>query len=80
MHSIQESNYQEFKRKKTTHAQKVYKDFGCETFEDYHNLYLKSDVLLLSDVFENFRKTSIEHYKLDPTDFITATSCAWSCM
>ena len=37
-------------------------------------------MLLLSDVFENFRKTSIEHYKLDPANFITAASYAWSCM
>jgi hypothetical protein len=62
------------------HAQNVYKKFNCDTFQDYHNLYLKSDVLLLSDVFENFRKTSIANYKLDPANFITAASYAWSCM
>jgi hypothetical protein len=38
------------------HAQHVYNKFGCEAFQNYHDLYLKSDVLLLSDVFENFRK------------------------
>jgi hypothetical protein len=62
------------------HAQHVYHKFNCETFQDYHDLYLKADVLLLSDVFENFRKTSIEHYRLDPANFITAASYAWSCM
>jgi hypothetical protein len=62
------------------HAQNVYKKFKCDTFQDYHNLYLKSDVLLLSDVFENFRNNSIANYKLDPANFITAASYAWSCM
>jgi hypothetical protein len=38
------------------HAQIVYHKFKCQTFQDYHDLYLKADVLLLSDVFENFRK------------------------
>ena len=67
-------------KKEYKHAQNVYKKFKCQSFQDYHDLYLKSDVLLLSDVFEDFRKTSIEHYKLDPANFITAASYAWSCM
>ena len=47
------------------HAIKVLKSFNCKTLKDYHDLYLKSDVLLLADVFEIFRKTSLKHYKLD---------------
>ena len=42
-------------KKEYKHAQHVYTKFKCRTFQDYHDLYLKSDVLLLSDVFENFR-------------------------
>ena len=37
------------------HAQKVFKVFGCKNILDYHNVYLKSDVLLLSDIWDNFR-------------------------
>ena len=62
------------------HAQEVYKEFGCKTFQDYHDLYLKTDVVLLADVFEHFRKSSIKHYRLDPANFITAASFAWSAM
>ena len=32
----------------------------------YHDLYLESDILLLSDVSENFRNTCLQYYKLDP--------------
>ena len=43
------------------HAQKVWKEFNCKTLGDYHNLYLKSDVTLLADVFQTFRKNMYEY-------------------
>ena len=48
------------------HAQKVWKTFKMRTMKDYHNLYLDSDVILLADVFKNFRDVCSQHNKLDP--------------
>ena len=59
------------------HAINVWNTLGCKTIRDYHNLYLKSDVLLLADVFENFRKTCLKHYKLDPVHYYTSPGLAW---
>ena len=42
--------------------------------------YLKCDVVFLSGVFENLRKTCIEYYNLDPTNYLTAPSLAWDAM
>ena len=59
------------------HAINVWNTFKCKTIRDYHNLYLKSDVLLLADVFENFRKTCLKHYNLDPAHYYTSPGLAW---
>ena len=59
------------------HAIKVRKSFNCKTLKEYHDLYLKSDVLLLADVFENFRKTCLKHYNLDPCHYYTAPGLTW---
>ena len=59
------------------HANKVWNTFKCQTIKDYHDLYLKSDVLLLADVFENFRSTCLKHYNLDPAHYFTSPGLAW---
>ena len=59
------------------HAQKVWKTFNIETLADYHDLYLKCNVLLLADVFKNFRSTCVKYYKLDPTHHYTVPGLAW---
>ena len=47
---------------------------------EYHNLYLKSDVLLLADVFENFRKTCLQYYKLDSCHYFMSLGLSWDAM
>ena len=54
------------------HAQNVWNAFNLESMGQYHNLYLKSDALLLADVFEKFRKTCLRYYKLDPCHYFTS--------
>ena len=60
-----------------THANEVWDTFRMKTMKDYHDLYLKTDVLLLTDVFESFRDVCLEHYKLDPAWYFTAPGLAW---
>ena len=62
------------------HAQTVWETFNLNTMGDYHNLYLKSDILLLADVFENFRKTCLQYYKLDPCHYFTSPGLSWDSM
>jgi len=58
------------------HALKVWKHFKMTTFREYHDLYLKIDVLLLADVFENFRNVCMKNYELDPAWYYTAPGLA----
>ena len=62
------------------HAKKVWKAFNIETIGEYHDLNLKSDVLLLTDIFENFRKTCLQYYKLDPSHYFTSLGLSWDAM
>ena len=59
------------------HAKVVWKEFGFKTLKEYHDLYNVSDVLLLADVFENFRDVCMEHYRLDPAWYYTSPGLAW---
>ena len=57
--------------------EKVSKDFEIKKLGVYLDLYLKSDTLLLADVFENFRKVHLKIYHLDPAKFVSAPQMAW---
>ncbi|KAF4529586.1 hypothetical protein B566_EDAN016543 [Ephemera danica] len=59
------------------HAQNVWKTLKCKTLRDYLALYLKADVALLSDVFEEFRAVCLKTYELNPCWYYTAPSLTW---
>jgi hypothetical protein len=58
----------------------VYDRLKCEIFKDYHLAYLKTDVLLLADVFTRFRETCLDYYELDPANYLSAPGLAWDAM
>ena len=61
---ISDSNYK--------HTQEIWRELSCSTIGDYHDLYLYTDTLFLSFVFENFRELCISNYGLDPVHYYTA--------
>ena len=69
MSSISEDDYQ--------HAQRVWKEFGICDLGDYHDLHLRTDVVLLANVYEAFRDTCLRHYKLHPAHFYTSPRLSW---
>lgn len=60
------------------HAKNVWEKFEIRHMGEYHDLYLKSDVLQLADVFERFRDECLSNYGLDPAHFFTCPGLAWS--
>ena len=62
------------------HAKKVWKTFDCKTLGDYHDLYVKTDVALLADVFENFLKLCLQQYGLDPAHYFTSPGLSWDAL
>ena len=55
----------------------AWKEFGIKNMGDYHDLYLRTDVILLANVFELFRNVCMDNYGLDPAHFYTAPGLAW---
>ena len=59
------------------HTKKVWSGMKKENLGEYHDVYLKTDVLMLADVFETFQETCLKHYGLDPAHFYTAPGLSW---
>ncbi|XP_041366673.1 uncharacterized protein LOC121381425 [Gigantopelta aegis] len=62
------------------HAQNVWSTFELKNMGEYHDLYMKTDVLLLADVFENFRDLCLEYYHLDSAHYFTLSGVGWDAM
>ena len=56
------------------HTTKVWELFHIKNLGEYHDLYLQTDV------FDNFRKTSMQYYKLDPYHYFTSPGLGWDTM
>ena len=69
---ISEEDYQ--------HVKNVWNVFECNTFKDYLELYNRIDVLLLADIFENFRDICMKNYEIDPAYYFTAPGLFWDAM
>ena len=65
-------------REEYNHAKRVYNEFRCKNFGDYHDLYLACDALILASAFENFRGVCYQTYGLDCSQFYTASNLTGS--
>ena len=59
------------------YAKRVCKDFEMKNLGEFHDFYLKSNTLLLLDVFENFRKIFLKNYHLDLPKFLSTPGLLW---
>ena len=71
-----ERNKEDITDEEYAHAQKVWKVFKTKNLGEYHDLYVQSDTLLLSDVFENFRDKCLDICQLNPMHFLSAPGLA----
>ncbi|XP_015795544.1 uncharacterized protein LOC107371910 [Tetranychus urticae] len=62
------------------HLELIWKQFNCKTLGDFHDIYLKVDVLLLTAVFENFRGTVRRFFNLDPCHLFSSPGLSWAGM
>ena len=58
-------------------CEKIWNKFEMKNMDDYHDHYLKKDVLLLADVFERFVSTCLKYYELDPCYYFSSPGLNW---
>ena len=69
MSGVSDSDYE--------HACRVWQEFRIRNMGEYHDLYLRTDVILLANIFKSFRRVCLENYELDPSHFYTAPGLVW---
>ena len=67
MYGVSDQNYE--------HTCKVWRDFEIKNLGEYHDLYLRTDVILLANVFESFRHVCLDNYGLDPAPGLAWKAC-----
>ena len=73
-------NDQEITDEDYEHSIKIWKEDKIKNLGEYHDLYLKIDVLLLAEIFENFRNVCLKHYELDPAHYYTSPGLSWDAL
>ena len=58
---------------------KIIQTFNIKNGEELTQLYLKSDVILLADIFENFIKVSLKEFKINPLYCVSLPGYTWEC-
>ena len=66
--------------KEYDHVHKVWNKFEMKMMKDYHDLYLKCNVLLSADVFEKFRNNSFKNHGLCPSHYFSAPALSWDAL
>ena len=69
MEDISETDY--------AHANNAFKNFNINNLGEYHDLYVRSNTLLLAYIFENVRQSCLKNYELDPAHFVSLPGLAW---
>ena len=77
---ISQLNKENIDDKDYKHALNVWRSLNVKDMGEYHDIYLATDVLSLADVFESFRETAIDHYKLDPTHYVSLPGFGWDAL
>lgn len=67
-------------RKSYSRAHEVWNKFNCNNLGEYVDLYMQIDILLLAEVYEQFRYSCMETYGLDPSHYFTLPGYTWDCM
>ena len=61
-------------------CEKIWDKFEMKNMGDYHDHYLKKEVLLLADVFEKFISACLKYYELDPCNYFSSPGLSWDAM